>query len=70
MDRSKLVKVLGSAWIVLALSIFIVNAYKSIQLAKTTGLGAVAGPSSSTVFVIAAMVMSGVVLLVMRSRTR
>ncbi len=70
MEKSKLVKGLGSAWILLVLSIVVVNAYRSIQVSKTTGLGAVSGPNSFTVFVIAFLVVSGVVLLVMHSRSR
>jgi hypothetical protein len=69
MEQAKLVKGLGSAWILLVLSIVVVNAYRSIRVSKTTGLGAVSGPNGFTLLVIAFLVVSGVVLLVMNLRT-
>lgn len=75
MEKSKLVKGLGFAWILLVLSIVIagfINALREIQNQKATGIGAVAGGGLKVfpVFVIAFLVVSGVALLVMRSRTR
>lgn len=75
MEKSKLVKGLGFAWILLVLSIVIagfINAFREIQNKKAIGLGAVSGGGLNLfpVFVIAFLVVSGVVLLVMRSRTR
>ena len=70
MEKPRLVKGLGAAWILLVLSIVTANAYRNIQVSKTTGMGAVSGPNSLTVFVIAFLVVSGVVLLVMHSRIR
>lgn len=74
MERSKLVKRLGFVWILLVLSIVVagfINALREIQNQKATGIGAVAGGGLNVfpVFVIAFLVVSGVVLLVMRSRT-
>jgi uncharacterized spore protein YtfJ len=75
MDKFKLVKALGSAWILLVLSIIVawfINAYREIQDQKATGLGAVAGGGVNIfpVLVIAFLVVSGVALLIMRFRTR